>query len=422
MDGVQLAARAVAAPLVLGLRWLGPQRVAAPCPVESSWGARCKIVADEVFFLTEFLAGSSFAFSEGARVTAEVDEGLGLYQARGWLDDPASFHAEPPAIGAYGETEGFVRGVPFRRLRFESGYRPWPGEPGGARWLGYRPNRTAHVRLFQHHGPPRPWVVCVPGYRMGDPRIDWVGFGIGWLYRTLGLNVAIPVMPFHGERRCGRRGGDGYLAGDVLDTIHAQAQAVWDIRRLVRWLRASGAPGIGLYGVSLGGLHRGAPRGARGRPRLRRLRHPDGRLHRPDARQHVRRVADAHDVARVRLAEDRAPAARDRAARDAAARPGEPLLGVRRHDGHPGAARTRARPLAALGRGQPVLVPGQPRLVLPGARRARHARRRARGERAGRGGARGRRRRGDELLTRTRRAYFFSFFARNSIRSTQRVA
>jgi dienelactone hydrolase len=253
MDGVQLAARAVAAPLVLGLRWLGPQRVAAPCPVESSWGARCKIVADEVFFLTEFLAGSSFAFSEGARVTAEVDEGLGLYQARGWLDDPASFHAEPPAIGAYGETEGFVRGVPFRRLRFESGYRPWPGEPGGARWLGYRPNRTAHVRLLQHHGPQRPWVVCVPGYRMGDPRIDWVGFGIGWLYRTLGLNVAIPVMPFHGERRCGRRGGDGYLAGDVLDTIHAQAQAVWDIRRLVRWLRASGVPGIGLYGVSLGG-------------------------------------------------------------------------------------------------------------------------------------------------------------------------
>ena len=253
LDGVHLAARAVAAPLVLGLRWLGPQRVAAPCPVESSWAARCKVVADEVFFLTEFLAGGSFAFSEGARVTAEVDEALWLYQARGWLDDPASFHAEPPAIGAYGETEGFVRGVPFRRLRFDSGYRPWGGEPGGARWLGYRPNRTAHVRLFQHHGPPRPWVVCVPGYRMGHPRIDWVGFGIGWLYRTLGLNVAIPVMPFHGERRCGRRGGDGYLAGDVLDTIHAQAQAVWDIRRLVRWLRASGAPGIGLYGVSLGG-------------------------------------------------------------------------------------------------------------------------------------------------------------------------
>jgi len=255
LDGVQLAARAAAAPWVLGFRWLGPQRprIAAARPPESSWLARCKGVADEVFFLTEFLAGSSFAFAEGARVTAEVEEALGLYEARGWLADPASFHAEPPPIGAYEEDEAFVRGVPYRCLRFESGYRPWPGEPGGARWLGYRPNRTAHVRLFQHYGAPRPWVVCVPGYRMGSPTIDWVGFGVSWLYRTLGLNVAIPVLPFHGERAVGRRGGDGYLAGDVLDTVHAQAQAVWDIRRLVRWLRATGAPAIGLYGVSLGG-------------------------------------------------------------------------------------------------------------------------------------------------------------------------
>lgn len=252
-DGVQLAARAVAAPLVLGFRWLGPQRVAAACPVESSWVARCKVVADEVFFLTEFLAGSSFAFSEGARIGAEVDEALGLYEARGWIADPASFHAEPPPLVAFDEDEGFIRGASYRHLRFESGYRPWPGEPGCARWLGYRPNRTAHVRLFQHHGPARPWVVCVPGYRMGSATIDYVGFGVGWLYRTLGLNVAIPVMPFHGPRAVGRRGGDGYLAGDVLDTIHAQAQAVWDIRRLVRWLRASGAPAIGVYGVSLGG-------------------------------------------------------------------------------------------------------------------------------------------------------------------------
>jgi dienelactone hydrolase len=252
-DGVQLAARAVAAPLVLGFRWLGPQRIAAACPVESSWAARCKVVADEVFFLTEFLAGSSFAFTQGARVAAEVDEGLGLYEARGWLADPASFHATPPPIDAFEEREAFIRGVPYRCLGFESGYRPWPGEPGAARWLGYRPNRTAHVRIFQHFGAPRPWVVCVPGYRMGSPAIDYVGFGVGWLYRKLGLNVAIPVMPFHGERSVGRRGGDGYLAGDVLDTVHAQTQAVWDIRRLIRWLRASGAPAIGLYGVSLGG-------------------------------------------------------------------------------------------------------------------------------------------------------------------------
>jgi dienelactone hydrolase len=73
------------------------------------------------------------------------------------------------------------------------------------------------------------------------------------MHRTLGLNVAIYVMPFHGPRAVGRRSGDGYLSGDFLDTIHAQAQAVWDLRRLVAWLRRDGAPAVGVHGVSLGG-------------------------------------------------------------------------------------------------------------------------------------------------------------------------
>jgi hypothetical protein len=60
-------------------------------------------------------------------------------------------------------------------------------------------------------------------------------------------------MPLHGPRRTGRRGGDGYFAGDFVDTVHAQAQALWDVRRLVGWIQDEGAPGVGIYGISLGG-------------------------------------------------------------------------------------------------------------------------------------------------------------------------
>jgi hypothetical protein len=88
---------------------------------------------------------------------------------------------------------------------------------------------------------------------MGHPLVDFVGFRASWLHRELGLNVAIPVLPFHGPRRIGRRGGDGFFSGDLMDTVHAQAQAVWDIRRLIQWLRAGGAPAVGVHGVSLGG-------------------------------------------------------------------------------------------------------------------------------------------------------------------------
>jgi len=47
--------------------------------------------------------------------------------------------------------------------------------------------------------------------------------------------------------------GDGYFAGDCLDTLHAQTQAVWDVRRLLAWIRSAGASAIGVYGISLGG-------------------------------------------------------------------------------------------------------------------------------------------------------------------------
>ena len=108
--------------------------------------------------------------------------------------------------------------------------------------------------MLEHEGDPRPWVVCVPGYRMGSPLVDFTGFRARWLHRKLGLNIAIPVMPLHGPRQQGRRGGDGFLTGDFLDTLHAQSQGVWDVRRLIAWLRDEKKPQkLAVHGVSLGG-------------------------------------------------------------------------------------------------------------------------------------------------------------------------
>ena len=46
--------------------------------------------------------------------------------------------------------------------------------------------------------------------------------------------------------------GEPFLSFDMMNTVHGLTQAVWDIRRLVSWIRAQGATSIGLYGVSLG--------------------------------------------------------------------------------------------------------------------------------------------------------------------------
>jgi len=46
--------------------------------------------------------------------------------------------------------------------------------------------------------------------------------------------------------------GEPFLSFDMLNTVHGLTQAVWDVRRLLSWIRDQGATSIGLYGVSLG--------------------------------------------------------------------------------------------------------------------------------------------------------------------------
>src|SRR5690606_6600666 len=128
----------------------------------------------------------------------------------------------------------------------ESGYEPHDGEPGRERWLSYAPCRTGHAWVLRHreattaNGEPRPWLVCIHGYQMGTPIVDFGAFRPAWLARRLGLNLVLPVLPIHGPRRIRRVSGDGFLAGELLDTVHALAQAAWDLRRIVSWVRAQG--------------------------------------------------------------------------------------------------------------------------------------------------------------------------------------
>ena len=258
LDGVQLAARSAATPAYFGMRWIGDWDRRTTDWLMPAWSdvlLQLKVAADELFFATELLVGANIgAFLDGQRVRREVESAIDLFAERGWLDRPEDYHRVPRALEPSTVTREVVGGMPFEHLCFESGYQPWDGEPGAERWMSYEANLVGHVRLFRHPGPPRPWLVCIPAYRMGHLLVDVAGFRAHWLHERLGLNVAIPVQPFHGPRtHPGTRGGDGYLCGDFVDTMHAQAQMLWDLRRLTAWLRqAYGAPAIGIYGVSLG--------------------------------------------------------------------------------------------------------------------------------------------------------------------------
>jgi dienelactone hydrolase len=230
-----------------------PEEVPEP---EVTLGLAAQVGIDEALLSTWTLS-LPFAFGpERARIAKEVADARALFEERGWRDAAGSYHEAPPPLAKATLVDRSVRGIDYEHLSFESGYEPRAEEPGRARWLSYTANRTGHAWIVRRRaGGPRPWVVCIHGYQMGSPLIDLYAFEAAKLSEKLDVDVALPVLPLHGPRKAGRRSGDGFLSGDILDTVHAEAQAMWDLRRLLSWIRAQGATGIGVHGMSLGGYN-----------------------------------------------------------------------------------------------------------------------------------------------------------------------
>ena len=191
------------------------------------------------------------SIGDHARIEREVALAREQFAEAGWLEKPETYHECPIDPCTADAVSRRTRGLSYEHLSFESDYAPHAGEPGRERWLSYAANRTAHAWVVRED-PAAPWLVCLHGYRMGTPLIDLSAFHPRWFHRRLGFNLLIPVLPLHGPRSIGRS-GDGFLSGDLLDTIHAEAQAMWDLRRLLAWIRAGSEAPIGVYGLSLGG-------------------------------------------------------------------------------------------------------------------------------------------------------------------------
>lgn len=191
-----------------------------------------------------------------AAAAEEMRAAHAVYAARGWLDDPASLHREPPPLERPRIARS--RSLPLiEHMRFPSLYEPDREDPVRDRWLAREGNRTAHAWLLRHRGGPRNWIVCLPAFGMGYHAVDLWAFRAMWLHRTLGLNVVIPVAPLHGPRRSGRISGSEFMTYRVVDLVNGFAQGIWDVRRILGWIRASGAGAVGLYGASMG-AHVGA--------------------------------------------------------------------------------------------------------------------------------------------------------------------
>ncbi|MEE2663632.1 MAG: hypothetical protein VX681_05905 [Myxococcota bacterium] len=213
-----------------------------------------KVAADEALLATFHLRLRLPAGSELRRVVSEAQELRARHGDHGFLEKPLDYHRAPPSLVAPRIESRSRLGIDYEHLRFDSEWEPASDEPGRERWLRGTANRTAHAYVVRGN-PERPWLVAINGYRMGMALTDLAVFDPRVYHQRLGLNLLIPVLPMHGPRRIGALSGDGYLDADPVVFHYAEAQAMWDIRRLIGWARAQGGERIGVMGLSLGGYN-----------------------------------------------------------------------------------------------------------------------------------------------------------------------
>ena len=137
------------------------------------------------------------------RINREVVTALDFYGRRGWLDRPEGFFASPPPLTDVTIRQMKGRRRSHERIVFDSGYKPYPGEPGRKRWLSYKACNREYALMLRHKEP-RPWLVCVHGAEMGRASLDL--HVIPCVAPSRGLSASMSSCP---SFRCTGRGLGG---------------------------------------------------------------------------------------------------------------------------------------------------------------------------------------------------------------------
>lgn len=109
-------------------------------------------------------------------------------------------------------------------------------------------------RHWRHRDGPRPTLCVIHGFMGSSYLLNGLFFSLPWYYRS-GYDVLLYTLPFHGQRaeKFSPFSGFGYFTSGLSGFAEAMAQAVYDFRSIVDYLRHIGVDRIALTGISLGG-------------------------------------------------------------------------------------------------------------------------------------------------------------------------
>lgn len=171
------------------------------------------------------------------------------------LDAANTFFREPRAIEVRTDRRfQSPDGLTVTDVHWQSDYETFLPEVS-ARYNRVVENRVAAARLVTHGSTPRPIAILIHGYMGGVYRLERRVWPLSFL-RSIGMDAALFVLPFHGTRRAHGPFGKppAFPSPDPRRNNEGIRQTMADLRDFIRWLYDRGHPHVGAMGMSLGGF------------------------------------------------------------------------------------------------------------------------------------------------------------------------
>lgn len=190
-----------------------------------------------------------------ANALRHVNEGsersnLNFYAELAAAHDPAKSFPAPTELPkvtsrpASPLTEWVARGT-VDNIAFASGFRAI-NPTMRQRWSALTANNIVHAQHWRHRDGPRPTLCVIHGFMGSSYLLNGLFFSLPWYYRS-GYDVLLYTLPFHGQRaeKFSPFSGFGYFTSGLSGFAEAMAQAVYDFRSIVDYLRHIGVEQLG---------------------------------------------------------------------------------------------------------------------------------------------------------------------------------
>ena len=167
-----------------------------------------------------------------------------------WIDLPADPEANAiQSFKAFSEeaiktSDQFFKPPPIKGLKFDLNLLTFDTPSPGP----HEENQTVRVRVFPAQGS-HTAIIVVPQWNADSGS----HIGLCEILQRLGYTAARLTLPYHEERNpAGIVRADLAVGPNIGRTLHANRQAVLEVRQLTGWLKAEGFEKVGIVGTSLG--------------------------------------------------------------------------------------------------------------------------------------------------------------------------